>query len=86
MPEPDPLRLRYRDIIASVVKTVVERMEKPTVETIDKVLHEYTYNPADHNALHEMILEEFNYLHEGNVGRYGLTPSQYYKWKSFKTN
>lgn len=82
MAEPDPLRLRYRDIIASVVKTVVERMEKPTTESISKILHEYSYSSSDHHALQEMILEEFNYLHEGNIGRYGLTPSQYYKWKS----
>lgn len=82
MAEPDPLRLRYRDIIVSVVKTVVERMDKPTTETVDKILHQYTYNPGDHHALQEMILEEFNYLHEGNIGRYGLTPSQYYKWKA----
>ncbi len=82
MAEPDPLRLRYRDIIASVVKKVVERMEKPTDETVDKVLHEHTYNSVDHHALQEMILEEFNYLHEGNVGRYELTPSQYYQWKT----
>lgn len=81
MAEPDPLRLRYREIISSVVKTVIERIEKPTAVTVDKVLHEYTYNPADHRALQKMILEEFNYIHEGNVGRYGLTPSQYYRWK-----
>lgn len=82
MAEPDPLRLRYRDIISAVVKTIVEKMEKPTAEAVDKVLHEYPYNPVDHNALQEMILQEFNYLHEGNIGRYSLTPSQYYKWKA----
>lgn len=82
MAEPDPLRLKYRDLIALIVKTIVERMEKPTAETVNRTLHEHAYNSGDHHALQEMILEEFNYLHEGNVGRYGLTPSQYYKWKS----
>ncbi len=82
MGEPDPLRLRYRDIIAAVVKTVVEQMNQPTAEGVDKVLREYAYNPVDHQALQEVILKEFSYLHEGNIGRYGLTPSQYYKWKA----
>jgi len=84
MVEPNPLRLRYRDIIISVVKTVVERMEKPTAETVNKVLQEHSTNPADRQALQEMILDEFNYLHEGNIGRYGLRSSQYYKWKTQK--
>jgi len=82
MAEPDPLRLRYRNLISSVIKTIVERMDKPTAETVGKTLDEHTHQPQDHNALLEMIQEEFTYLHEGNVGRYGLTPSQYYKWKT----
>lgn len=82
MIEPNPLRVRYRDLIGGVVKAVVEQMEKPSVEVIDKKLQGHTYNLADHRALQEMIMEEFNNLHEGNIGRYGLMPSQYYRWKS----
>jgi DNA-binding transcriptional ArsR family regulator len=82
MIEPDPLRMNYRHLISSVVKAVVERMEKPTSESVDRILNEHIHQPHDHNTLKEMILEEFTYLHEGNIGRYGLMPSQYYKWKS----
>ncbi|MCE3231269.1 MAG: hypothetical protein K0R52_1197 [Alphaproteobacteria bacterium] len=79
---PDPLRLRYKDVIFSVIKNIVEEMKKPTTESIDLILREYTYNPIDHNALRDIILKECTYIHEGNVGRYGITPSQYYNWKA----
>lgn len=82
MAEPNPMRLRYRDLISSVIKTIVEQMDKPTTETVGRALNEHAHQPQDHNELQEMILEEFTYLHEGNVGRYGITPSQYYNWKS----
>ena len=82
MAEPDPLRLRYRELIISVVKTIVGHMEKPTTGAINKALRKHSYDPIDREALQEMILEEFTTLHEGNIGRYGLTLSQYYKWKA----
>jgi hypothetical protein len=82
MAEPDPLRLRYRDLIVVVVKKIVEQLEKPTAEAIDKSLQGQPYNLADHHALQEMILKEFDSLHEGNIGRYGLTPAQYYQWRT----
>lgn len=72
----------YRDLIAFVVKIVVERMEQSTAETIDKILQKRAYNSVSHDALQDMILKEFTYLHKGNVGRYGLTSSQYYRWKT----
>ena len=84
MAMPDPFRLKYKGLIFAVIKTVVEKLKKPTAATVDKILSEHPYQPPDHNALQEMILEEITYLHEGNIGRYGLTPSQYYKWKTEK--
>lgn len=82
MAEPNPLRLRYRDVIFAVVKSIVERLEDPTAEAIDRTLQEHAYPPTDHRALCEVITEEFISLHEGNIGRYRLTPSQYYQWKA----
>jgi hypothetical protein len=82
MAEPDPLRMLYRDVIALIVKTVVEQMEQLTAETIAKILETQTYHLGDRHGLQALILKEFTYLHEGNVGRYGLTPSQYYQWKA----
>lgn len=82
MAEPNPLRLRYRDVIFSVVKSIVERLEKPTTKAVDLALQEHSYQSTDHRVLCQVILEEFASLHEGNIGRYGLTPSQYYKWKA----
>ena len=83
MAEPNPIRLRYREVIFSVVKSIVEGIEEPTVEAVNRILRGNSYQTTDHWVLCQVILEEFSALHEGNIGRYGLTPSQYYKWKSY---
>lgn len=82
MAEPNPMRLRYREVIFSVVKSIVEGLEEPTAEAVDRTLRGNIYQATDHRVLCQVILEEFSSLHEGNIGRYGLAPSQYYKWKS----
>lgn len=82
MSEPEPLLFKYKDVIFSIVKTIVEQAEKPSFDLIDKILNNYSHQSMDHNALSQMIMEEFSFLHEGNIGRYNITPAQYYKWKS----
>ena len=80
LPEPDPLRLRYRTELREVVLAVV-RDSRP----IDpKVIREYAaplVASADLSDFVALAANELHHLHEGNIARYGLRLSEFRSWK-----
>jgi fido (protein-threonine AMPylation protein) len=79
--EPDPFRLRYRNEIYEFVATVVKaRMTKQrAVRWINGKTEEII--PAEHRTRFiEVIETELSSLHEGNIARYKLRPSEYKVW------
>jgi fido (protein-threonine AMPylation protein) len=81
--EPDPFRMRYRDLIrATVVNIVQNQMSRSAaVEFIKKAAYESV--PAELQARFiEVVETEIMCLHEGNFARYRLKYSEYTAWKS----
>ena len=79
--EPDPFRLRYRTRIYEFVVTVVQgRMNKR--EAISWIAREAGENiPEEGRARFIEIVEtELISLHEGNIARYRLRPSEFDSW------
>lgn len=79
--EPDPFRLRYRNDIYEFVATVVKgRMtKKKAIQWINGKTEEMI--PPEHRARFiEVIETELSSLHEGNIARYKLRPSEYKTW------
>lgn len=80
MPEPDPLRLRFRELLQQVIREVVaggtrrddpgaiRRLLRPRVEA------------ADLDEVVALVINELHQLHEGNIVRYRLRPSQFKQW------
>ena len=77
MPEPDPLRLQYRNEIKSMVRDTVLGAFTGLDEYVDA---ESLVSNGD--KLREIIDEEVDALHEGNLMRYGLRRSQFEAWIS----
>ena len=80
--EPDPFRLRYRQKVGEIVAEVVrERMDRKSAgaliqqRTIDGVPQ------ADRARFAEVVETELMSLHEGNIARYRLRPSEYQAWR-----
>ncbi len=79
--EPDPFRLHYRqllhDAIAAVVREGLDRQA-----AVRHIRHYATENvPAeDRGRFVEIIETELMALHEGNIARYHLRPSEYHAW------
>jgi len=80
--EPDPFRLRNRELIKDIVRKVV------TGRVSGKQASRFIINaipsnfPADdHQKLQEIIETELSSLHDGNFARYRLKPSEYKSWK-----
>jgi len=78
--EPDPLRLRYRDIIKQIVHSVVTKPEQDTLRMIQTQLAEHVEAPNQH-SVEALIIDELRRLHEGVLARYRLRPSEFDAWK-----
>ncbi len=80
--EPDPFRLRYRRLIVVVVADVVtNRMDKKTAAAFIKQRANDEVPQEERARFIEVVETEVMSLHEGNIVRYRLRPSQYQLWK-----
>ena len=78
--EPDPLRLRYRDVIKQVVRDIVLNPDKNPLDMIQDFVATLADDP-EKSELQALLIEELRQIHEGVLARYGLRPSQWEKWK-----
>ena len=80
--EPDPFRLRYRQKVGEIVADVVrERMDRKSAGAL---IHQRTVDgvpQADRARFAEVVETELMSLHEGNIARYRLRPSEYQAWR-----
>ena len=81
--EPDPFRLKYRQLIIEAVGDVVRgRMGKAeTVPFVQRFAEDRVPEP-DRARLVEVIETQLLSLHEGSIARYRLRPGQYQAWKA----
>ena len=80
--EPDPFRLTHRELIKSTVYEIVQaRMTKTEAVASIKNAISDSLAKSDHNKLIEIIETELISLHEGNIARFRLRPSEYEEWK-----
>jgi hypothetical protein len=79
LPEPDPLRMRYRDALAAVVAGIV-RGGKPIEYEPIRLLSTPLVDTADLEAFLAMAMNELYQLHEGSLARYRLRHSEFQRW------
>ena len=80
--EPDPFRLRYRELIAGCVRDIVtKRMDKKTATAYVRRHALQTLPPADGARLIDVVETEAVSLHEGNIARFRLSPPEFEAWK-----
>ena len=82
LPQPDPLRLRHREVIRALVADIVSggvpRDDLAAIRQRVAALVE----PADVEPVIALTINELYQLHEGNIARYRLRPSQLREWLS----
>ena len=81
--EPDPLRLRYRQVVMDAIAHVVrDRLDKQAaVALIRKLAAEYIPLP-DRERFIEIVEAELLSLHEGSIARFRLRPSEFHAWRA----
>jgi len=79
--EPDAFRLRHRALIAETVAAVVRgHMDKKTATVFIQQHAAENISPEEQSRFIEVVETELMNLHEGNIARYRLRPSQYQAW------
>ncbi len=81
VPQPDPFRLKYREVLRAVVADVVRRLEPVDVRRI-RALAAPLVPPGDRDAFVAIAFNELQHLHEGSVARYRLRRSEYERWRN----
>lgn len=80
--EPDPFRLQYRALVASAVSEIVRGcMNKKTASAFIQRRAREDIPPRDQPRFIEVVDTEIMNLHEGNIARYRLRPSEYHTWR-----
>jgi hypothetical protein len=80
--EPDQFRLRYRRLVAEIIAEIVRgRMDKKVAAAFIKQRAMAAVPQEDRARLIEVVETEAMGLHEGNIARYRLLPSQYLTWR-----
>lgn len=78
--EPDPMRLRYREVLIAVVGEIVRGQQRPSAAAVRTAATPLV--PAqDLDCVVELALGDLKDLHEGNVSRYRLRFSEYRAWQ-----
>lgn len=80
--EPDRFRMRHRALIAAAVAGIVRgRMDKPAAIALIRARAQAALPEAERARFIEVVETEVIGLHEGNIARYRLRPSEYQAWR-----
>ena len=80
--DPDPFRLHYRtEIVETVAEIVRGHVSRKSVTAFIKQYAEKNIPSEDHDRFIEIVETEIMSLHEGNIARYRLRPSEYGAWR-----
>jgi Fic family protein len=84
--EPNLLKLKYREPIREIVRSII--LEKvageQVVQKIRDLIEKQNIPEADRSALFNLIETEIISLHDGNVARYRVRPSEFQAWKDLQ--
>jgi Fic family protein len=86
MGEPNLLKLKYRAEIHEVIRTVIlEKVAGPqVVHRIQSLIKAKELPGADAEELFGLIETEIISLHEGNIARFKIRPSEFQEWKNLQ--
>lgn len=78
--EPDPIRLRYREAIITVVTEIIRGLKSPAKSTVQINVQKFVPQ-EDVNSVVAIVLDDLANLYEGNISRFKLKLSEYQAWE-----
>lgn len=83
--EPDPFRMKYRDLMQKLVSEIVAQGLSTTEAASLIQARASMVSPTDAPRFVELVETELLSLHEGNFARYRVSPSVFNRWKEVWT-
>jgi hypothetical protein len=80
VPEPDPFRLAHRQEFIDVIGTIVRDGLRPTAPVVTSLAARFLTGPELDQFI-QIALRELEGLHEGNIARFRLRPSEFLRWR-----
>jgi Fic family protein len=86
MGEPNLLKLKHRAAIQEIVRTIIlEKVEgTQVVQKIKSFIEAQPLPKADRHKLFNVIETEILSLHEGNIARFKIRPSEFQAWRKLQ--
>lgn len=86
--EPNLLKMKYRTIIQQIIRQIVTEKTKGSeiVRQVKKLIAYHKVPAAEQNDLLQVIEVDITSLHEGNVARFKIRPTEFYDWKKEMKN
>lgn len=81
LPQPDPFRRKYRDVLADVIGEIVRKGWAAEPLIIEREAANLVPD-EDRTPFVEMAVDELKGLHDGNIARYRLRLSEFRDWKA----
>lgn len=84
--EPNLLKLKFREPIQEIVRSIIHEKVagQQVVQKIRDVIEAQNIPDEDRDALLNLIETEIISLHDGNVARYRVRPSEFQEWKDLQ--
>lgn len=82
MGEPDPIRLRYRNELADVIRETIRNLAPPRMTSLRQWAEAHRVRAHEVDAFAETALRLLLGLHAGSLYRYSLRPSEFDDWKA----
>ena len=86
MGEPNLLKLKYRTVISDIIRTII--LEKvagqQVVGRVQNLIAAQSLQKADANEIFKVIETEILSLHDGNIARFRIRPTEFQEWKSLQ--
>lgn len=86
MGEPNLLKIKYRDIIQKIIRTIILKKVSGSriVTTIKNLLAREKIIEPEFTQLFQIIEREIVNLHDGNIARFKIRPSEFQQWIKIK--
>ncbi len=86
MGESNLLKLKYRTVISDIIRTII--LEKvagqQVVSRLQNLIAAQSLQEADANEIFKVIEMEILSLHDGNIARFRIRPTEFQEWKSLQ--